>query len=269
MKANPNLVPNQPFFTNQFGKLANFYIPGSASANFFYDVYQNYSGSWLDGLNDVDRIRQSNGTCLTKGGCNTFFPLQNSGLETLTNNGFSNYNAMVLTLRRPVHSGWGFDFNYTWGHALDNGSSSETTGGANLQDAFNPRAYYGPSDFDARHTVTADAVVELPVGKGKWLLSNTKPWINQIIGGWQATTLVTFHSGNPLTLAETGDYNVNYQTSSFAILSPGAALPATHLGFDSSGIPSIFANTSAASAFVWLESGNSGNARYLLWTAFL
>jgi hypothetical protein len=258
VKANPNLVPNEPFFTNQLAKLVNHYIPGSASANFFYDVYSNYAGSWLDALNDVDRIRQSDGTCLIKSGCNTFFPLQNSGLGTYTNNGFSNYNAMTITLRRPVSNGWGFDFNYTWGHALDNGSSSETTGGANLQDAFNPRAYYGPSDFDARHTVSANAVVELPVGKGKALFSGVKPWLNQIIGGWQATTLVTFHSGNALTVSDAGVYNVNYDYSAFGVLAPGASLPATKLGFDSNGIPSIFASTTAANSFVGSNPGTVG-----------
>jgi hypothetical protein len=259
VKANPNLVPNQPFFTNQFGKLANLYIPGSASANFFYDVYNNYSGSWLDGLNDVDRIRQSNGTCIAKTGCNTFFPLQNSGLDVYTNNGFSNYNAMTLTLRRPVSNGWGFDFNYTWGHALDNGSTSESAvNGSELQDAFNPRAFYGPSDFDSRHTVAADAVVEIPVGKGKALFSNVKPWLNQIIGGWQATTLVTFHSGVPITLTDTGSYNVNYDNSAFAILAPGATLPATKLGFDNVGSPSIFTNLSAVGAFVGSNPGTVG-----------
>ena len=259
VKANPGLVPNEPFFTNQFAKLANLYIPGSASANFFYDVYSNYAGSWLDALNDVDRIRQANGTCIVKTGCNTFFPLQNSGLDVYTNNGFSNYNAMTLTIRRAVTNGWGYDFNYTWGHALDNGSSSETTGGAALQDAFNPRAFYGPSDFDARHTIAADAVVEIPVGKGKPLFGDVKPWLNQIIGGWQATTLVTFHSGNPLTVSDAGAYNVNYDNSAYGILAPGATLPATKLGFDNNGIPSIFANTSAVSSFVGSNPGTVGS----------
>ena len=122
-------------------------------------------------MNDMDRIRLANGTCIVKSGCNTFFPLQNSGLDVYTNNGFSNYNAGTVTLRRAVSNGWGFDFNYTLGHALDNGSSSETSGGTALQDAFNPRAFYGPSDFDSRHTFTADAVVQIPVGKGKMFLA--------------------------------------------------------------------------------------------------
>jgi hypothetical protein len=259
VKANPNLVPNEPFYNNLFAGAKNLYITGSPSANIFYDVYGNYAGSWLDTLNDMDRVRQANGTCISKFGCNTFFPLQNSGLETYTNNGFSNYNAATVTLRRAVSNGWGFDFNYTWGHALDNGSSSETSGGAALQDAFNPRAYYGSSDFDSRHTVTGDAVVQIPVGKGKLLFSNVPGWANQIIGGWQATTLVTFRSGVPLTVSDAGDYNVNYEYSSFGMLAPGASLPASSLGFDTNGIPSIFGNPSAVNSFVGSNPGVVGS----------
>jgi len=255
VKANPNLVPNEPFYNNMFPGAKNLYITGSPSANIFYDVYSNYAGSWLDTMNDMDRIRQANGTCISKFGCNTFFPLQNSGLETETNNGFSNYNAGVITLRRAVSGGWGFDFNYTYGHALDNGSSSETSGGATLQDAFNPKAFYGSSDFDSRHTVSADYVVQIPVGKGKLLFSNAPGWLNQIIGGWQATGLVTFHSGTPVTCSDSGDYNVNYEYSSFCQLAPGATAPSTHLGFDNTGIPSIFANPNVVNDYVGSNPG--------------
>jgi hypothetical protein len=258
VKANPSLIPNQPFYENMFGGAKNDYITGSASANFFYDVYSTYAGSWLDAMNDMDRIRLANGTCIVKTGCNTFFPLQNSGLDVYTNNGFSNYNAGTVTLRRAVSNGWGFDFNYTLGHALDNGSSSETSGGTALQDAFNPRAFYGPSDFDSRHTVTADAVVQIPVGKGKMFLNNAPGWLNQIVGGWQATTLISFHSGTPLTVSDAGDYNVNYDNSAFGILGPGAKLPSNGLTFDQNGIPSIFANTSAVNSFVGSDPGTVG-----------
>jgi hypothetical protein len=258
VKANPSMVPNQPFFENLFGKAANLYINGSASANYFYDVYGNYSGSDLDAMNDMDRIRQSNGTCLVKFGCNTFFPLQNSGLEAYTNAGKSFYHAGTLVLRRAVSNGWGFDFNYTLSHSIDTGSSSETSGGAALQDAFNPNAYRGPSDFDSRHTIAADAVVELPIGKGKPFLSNIPGWANQIVGGWQVTTLISFYSGTPLNVSDAGVYNVNYEYSAFGILQPGKTLPSNSFAFDQNGIPSIFANTSAVNSFVGQYPGTVG-----------
>ena len=122
VKANPGLVPTQPFFENVFAASRNQYITGSPSANFFYDVYGNYSGSYLDGLNDMDRIRLPNGTCIAAPGCNTFFPLQNSGLDAYVNAGKAAYHAATVVVRRAVTHGWGYDFNYTFSHALDNGS---------------------------------------------------------------------------------------------------------------------------------------------------
>jgi len=259
VKANPSLVPDQPFFDNIFPGAKNYKITGNASANYFYDVYNVYSGSFLDGLNDMDRIRQANGGCISVFGCNTFFPLQNSGLLAYSSAGRSAYHGATLVLRRAVSRGWGFDFNYTFSHALDNGSSSETSGGAALQDAFNPNAYRGPSDFDARHSIVADFVVELPVGKGKALFGHMPKALDYAIGGWQVSGLTSFRTGTPLTVSVSGVYNTNYEYSSFAVLKDGASLPSNGLTFDQGGIPSIFANTSAVNSFVASLPGTVGS----------
>ena len=97
---------------------------------------------------------------------------------TYTNAGKSAYHAMTVSLRRTVTHGWGYDFNYTLSHAIDNGSGSEggsTSGSSGITDlpnAFAPSQGLGPADYDARHQITADCVVELPVGKGKASLGN-------------------------------------------------------------------------------------------------
>jgi hypothetical protein len=198
----------------------------------------------------MDRIRQPNGGCISVFGCNTFYPLQDSGVLAYVNAGKSAYHAGTLVLRRPVTNGWGFDFNYTLSHSLDNGSDSETSGGAALQDSFNPNAYRGPSDFDMRHIISADAVVEVPLGKGKALLGHIPGWLNQVVGGWQVSTLLSYHTGTPLNVSDAGVYNVNYLYSALGILRPGATMPASGLTFDQGGIPSIFANTDAVNSFV-------------------
>ncbi len=250
VKANPSLVPVQPFYENMFGGAKNLYINGGASANYYYDLVGNYADSDLDTLNDMDRIRQSNGGCISILGCNTFYPLQDSGVLAYTNSGKAAYHAGTVVLRRAVSRGWGFDFNYTLSHALDNGSASETSGGAALQDAFNPNAYRGPSDYDARHTITADAVVEIPVGKGKALLNGIPKWLDTVIGGWTVTTLFTFRTGTPQNISDAGVYNVNYLYSALGILRPGSTMPASDFTTDQLGIPSLFANTSAVNSFV-------------------
>jgi hypothetical protein len=260
VKANPSLVPTQPFFEDMFALAKNYKITGSPSANFFYDWYSGFSGSFLDTLNDMDRIRQPNagGGCFSAFGCNTFFPLQNSGLTSYVNAGKSEYNAATVVLRRAVSKGWGFDFNYTLSHALDNGSGSETSGGSALQDAFNPNAFRGPSDFDMRQQVTFDYVVEVPVGKGKALGNSMPKVLDYAFGGWQVSGLTTYHTGTPITVSIGGVYNTNYLTSSYAILAPGATLPANGLTVDQNGIPSIFANTNAVNAFVASYPGTVG-----------
>jgi len=264
VKANPSLIPNQPFAQNIMPGLANHYIPGSATANLFYDAYAEYAGSWTDTINDTDRIRFS-GACLAVYGCNTFFPLQASGIKAFTNAGKSSYNALTVTLRRTVTSGWGYDFNYTLSHAIDNGSGAEgglTAGSSsitNLQNGFSPQEGLGPADYDSRHQITADAVVELPFGKGKAFLSGAPGWLNQIVGGWQVSTLYTFRTGTPLSCSASGQFNTNYGITSLCMLGPGiTALPSHGLTFDQSGIPNLWSNTSVGNDLVPGYTGEVG-----------
>jgi len=266
--ANPSIVPLQPFIQNLFPGAAGLFIPGgkgSASANLFYDAWYDYQGSWTDTLNSMDRIRQPNGGCVVIFGCNTFYPTQNSGVLTYTNAGQSAYNAMTVSLRRTVTHGWGYDFNYTFSHGIDNGSGAE--GGSNgggygitdIPNSFAPKQGMGPADFDARQQVTADAVVELPVGRGKALAGRVPNWADEIIGGWQVTTLYTFRTGLPMNCSANGIYNTNYLDSSWCNLAPGVtSIPAHGLTTDQNGIPSLWSNTNVGNDFVPSFPGQVG-----------
>jgi Carboxypeptidase regulatory-like domain len=258
VKANPSLVPLQPFVQNTFPGAANLYIPGSATANLFYFVYQQHSGSWLDSLNGWDRTHMpgggsANGGCLSIYGCNTFFTTQFSTLATYVNAGHAAYNAAIVTLRRTVTGGWGFDFNYTWSHAIDNGI------GGTLQNAFVPSQGLGPASFDMRHQVTSDFVVDVPVGKGKLVGRNMPKWANAVFGGWQTSGLYTFHTGVPVNCTASIQYNVNYEQSSLCIPYPGLATPPSRgLGLDQLGYQSAYRNTNAGNDFVPSYAGVAG-----------
>jgi hypothetical protein len=271
--ANPSIVPNQPFIQDLFPGAAGLYIPGgkgSATANLFYDAWSVYQGSWTDTLNSMDRIRQPGGGCVSILGCNTFYPTQNSGVHTYTNAGESSYNAMTVSLRRAVTHLWGYDFNYTLSHAIDNASGAEgggiTSGGVtspfgitNIPNALSPKEGMGPADYDARHQVTADAVVELPVGRGKQFAGNIPNWADEIIGGWQVTTLYTFRTGQPMSCTANGMFNTNYALASWCMLAPGVtSLPAHGLYSDENGIPNIFPNTNVGNDFVPSYAGQVG-----------
>jgi hypothetical protein len=257
VRANPGAFRAIPFAESMFPRLANYYFPGSASANYFYHVYGENDGSDLDGLHLLDRVM-----CFSRPGCYTFFSRQGSANPTWFNAGIANFHGATLSIRRPLSKGFAFDFNYTLSHSIDNGSAAEGGAGqfgGTLQNAFTPGAFRGSSDFDIRHNVNANALYELPFGKGKRFFNTAPGWLNQAIGGWQISTIMRARSGLPSIIGGSGIWNSNYWLSSLAIPKPGATIPAMGTTFDEKGNPSIFANTNASAAFTDQLPGQTGS----------
>jgi hypothetical protein len=250
-----------PFIENQFPGVANAFVPGSATQNYYYGWAVINGLSDEDNLNLMDRQRIS-GTnkCYSVTGCNTFYPYQAAGLPTWTNAAYANYNAMTITLRRPLSKGLAFDFNYTLSHSIDNSSGAEagaSDSGAVLQDAFNVNAFRGSSDFDQRHNITADALYELPFGRNRMFARDANKFVDAIIGGWQVSTIFRYHSGLPSTISAGGVYPTNYEISALANLLPGSP---NQFGkfIDDNGVPSLFPSTLAANNYFQQPGGATG-----------
>src|SRR5499427_7399188 len=264
---NPSLVPTLPFVENMWPGLANLDFPGSASANFYNCVYADYGGSYLDCLHALDRNTESawansanTVSCdqISAHGCYTFFPLQGSSMPTWMNSGTAAFHAMTVSLRRGLTSGLTFDFNYTWSHSIDDGSAAESGAGqqgAAIQNIYNTREFRGSSDFDMRHNVTANVLYPLPIGRGHHLLAGAHGWVQEIVGGWQLSSLVRYHSGVPTTVGGALAYNANYWLSSLAI--PIAPV-SSGLHADENGNPSLFATTSTVNHFEDELPGHTG-----------
>ncbi len=260
VKANPSLVPNMPFVQDMFPALANQNFTGSASANYFYDIYSVYAGSHLDNLHALDRVTSAAyPNCIVKTGCFTFFAPQGSTDWFWTNAGNANYHAMVVTLRHSLARGFAFDFNYTWSHSIDNGSgtasgsATSTTGSSStssgiIQNPFVPSANRGDSTFDYRHLFNANFVYQLPFGKGRTFFNNAPRWVDEVIGGWQVSGLIRTQSGAPVNITGDGVFNLNYWFSSDALPINGVK-PAAGLTYDQNGNPGLFANTGVLSQF--------------------
>jgi hypothetical protein len=265
--ANPSVVPKLPFVENIWPGLANLDFPGSASANYFSCVYNDYGGSYLDCLHAVDRNPSTTWGASTNPvgcaqistyGCYTFFPLQGSSMPTWMNAGTAAFHALTVSVRRGLSSGLTFDFNYTWSHSIDDGSAAESGAGqqgAAIQNIYNTKEFRGSSDFDMRHNITANVLCPLPIGKGRTLLSSAHGWLDQVVGGWQISSLIRYHSGVPTTVGGELAYNANYWLSSLAI--PTAPVSAG-VHTDENGYPSLFANTSVSGSFADELPGHTG-----------
>jgi hypothetical protein len=135
-------------------------------------------------------------------------------------------------------------------HSIDNGSAAESGAGeqgAAIQDIYNLSAFRGSSDFDIRNNFNANFMYALPVGKGKALLKGAPSWLDQIVGGWQVSSIWRYST--PLPSAVQGDlaYNTNYWLSSLAVVNTPTSSGGVHI--DQNGIPSIFSNTSMSNNF--------------------
>ncbi|HKD09787.1 MAG TPA: carboxypeptidase-like regulatory domain-containing protein [Bryobacteraceae bacterium] len=263
VQANPSLVPLMPFVQDMFPGLANLYIPGSASANYFYGVYGKNAGSHLDNLHQLDRVPSAAfPNCIVATGCYTFFAPQGSTDWMWTNAGNANFHALVVTVRHALSKGFAFDFNYTWSHAIDNGSGTasgnttatslsniQSTSSGVIQNPFVPSANRGDSSFDFRHQLNANFVYQLPFGKGKMLLGNASRWMDEIVGGWQISGLVRTQSGATTNISGDGVFNTNYWFSSGAYPINGVK-PAAGLTTDQNGIPSLFSSTLVSNQFI-------------------
>jgi hypothetical protein len=250
--ANPSLVPINAFAEKYFGRLANVFFPGSASANYLYLLMSN-GMSDTDQLNQADRLKNVGGVsfpnCVSITGCWSFYAPQQSSLNVWTNTGAASFNSATMTVRHPLSKGFSFDFNYTLSHSIDRGGGAESgygSYGGLMLGPYDHRAFRGSSDFDARHYVNANVLYELPIGKGKTLFNSTPALVDSLIGGWQLSLISRYRSGLPSAIFYNGIWPTNFSFGAVAFpVNPSFSVSN---GFDKAGNPSVFADPASASA---------------------
>ncbi len=195
-------IPNQPWFENQMNAAvqANFGVAncqalvGVSCTRF---VLNNGTSRQFvlrgDTSDQVQRLF-AQGLLLSNVGMSAQFGTN----IYISNQGASTYDGMLVSLRKRFSQGLQFDFNYTWSHSIDNGSSvTNTVSGGLVCDLTNLRVCRGNSDFDIRHLVNANFIYELPFGRGQRWANGVPGWANHIIGGWEVTGIFTARSGLP------------------------------------------------------------------------
>jgi hypothetical protein len=106
-------------------------------------------------------------------------------INQVNSNGNSNYNSLWVTLNKHFSHGLQFLSSYTFSKSLDYNSLS-TGESYILQNAYNPRGDYGPSEFDVRHRFVLSGFYQLPFKA------------NRLVNGWEIGTVVQAQTGNPL-----------------------------------------------------------------------
>ncbi|MFI5092508.1 MAG: carboxypeptidase regulatory-like domain-containing protein [Candidatus Acidiferrum sp.] len=106
-------------------------------------------------------------------------------INQVNTGGNSNYNALWATVNKHFSHGFELLGSYTYSKSLDYNSLS-TGESYVIQNAYNPRGDYGPSEFDARHRFVLSGFYQLPFKA------------NRLVQGWQLGIVTQAQSGNPL-----------------------------------------------------------------------
>ncbi|MCC6586398.1 MAG: carboxypeptidase regulatory-like domain-containing protein [Bryobacterales bacterium] len=121
-------------------------------------------------------------------------------INYLTPSGYSNYNAMIVSLEKRFSHGLSVVGSFTWSRALGMAPAiTEGINGFSIQDPTNLSREYGPLEYDIVKRFVTSYLYELPFGRGKRFLTSAPRAVDLMLGGWQINGITTMQGGFPLT----------------------------------------------------------------------
>ncbi len=122
-------------------------------------------------------------------------------VDFVANEGFFDYNALQVEIRRRFADGLYFQGNYTFQKSLTDVPEEDQNRFDPFLDIANPSLEKSRSDLDRTHAINFNAIYELPFGKGKRFL-NRGGWVDALFGGLQLTSIVQYATGAPLSIRD-------------------------------------------------------------------
>ncbi len=114
--------------------------------------------------------------------------------------GESRYRGMDLSFEKRFANGYSYRASYTLGDSVDQAPEHLAASSGRPQNTNDLEAWRGPSDFDIRHRLVGDFIVELPFGRDKrWVQGGVGA---AVLGDWTVSGIYTWRSGRPFTVTQ-------------------------------------------------------------------
>jgi Carboxypeptidase regulatory-like domain len=107
----------------------------------------------------------------------------------------SNYHSLQLSAQHRFTGSSQVNAFYTWSKNLTDSINDRTT---SPQNAYDLAGEYQLAAFDRRHILSINYIYELPFFKTQ------QGFIGKVLGGWQASGIVTYNTGLPFTATTSG-----------------------------------------------------------------
>jgi hypothetical protein len=191
-------VPVQPFFETALGGPGSVYCKPFSSCT--VAVASNQGSNILNtaASNVWQALNSANGWILGRtmisqslnGGAG-----QATTLNETTSLGFSNYNAMFITLNIRDWHGLSGITNFTWGRSLGTAELGQYNSSNTTLDAWNPRGDYGLQNFDVKVLFNSGLAYQPTSLFGWGDFRNKKGIVGHLVNGWTIAPFMTFQSG--------------------------------------------------------------------------
>jgi hypothetical protein len=119
-------------------------------------------------------------------------------------NGNMTYNALQAVLQKEASHGLQYQVSYTFSKCMSDNTgyygawNNALSASAYWQNVYDQRSEWAPCYYDATNVLSAYAVYDLPFGHGKSVGKDVNGVVNQVIGGWAVSPIVSFRTGWPL-----------------------------------------------------------------------
>lgn len=119
-------------------------------------------------------------------------------------NGTMRYNSLQSVLQKEMSNGLQYQVSYTFSKCMSDSTgyygawSNALSASAYWQNVYDQRSEWAPCYYDASHVLSSYAVYDLPFGHGKMLAKNVNSVVNQVIGGWAVSPILSFRTGWPM-----------------------------------------------------------------------
>ena len=141
------------------------------------------------------------------------FPQYTSVALSTSGTAAARYYSFYFRGQRRFANGISLLASYTWSRSNDNIIGLSTAGALQVasvsgaQNAYNLPGEWSLSTQDVPNRFTTAITYELPFGKGKWFLTNSRA-LDWVVGGWSANAVSAIQTGYPLSVTQTNNNSV-------------------------------------------------------------
>jgi hypothetical protein len=180
-------------------------------------------------------------------------------ITSFTPQGYSDYNALTVNLKKRLAKGLQYQAAYTWSHLIDNSTAevaSTFLTPRRAEDFFNLGNEKASSALDRRHRFTLSLLYDVP-----WFKDSNNWMMKNLVGNWEFAPIYTYESPELFTPQSGVDSNLNGDSApDRTIINPagvsGSASTTAGLSSTGSALPNGNPNIVAYVA-------SNPNARYL------